>query len=914
MLVEREAQLAELRKAFSNEGLSAGCLGLITGGIGCGKTELLEEIARRARAASMRVISATCSAVEQSLPYAMVDQLFRDLALAGELPLMPDALRASRVDENPSPELLRFYHEVLAVIAARGPVLLAIDDIQHADEPSLRCLLYLYRRLQGCPVTLMVTHGAQFAVNASTPLGELLFQPRIRRAIVGSLSKEGVYQLIRSHQGGQRPNAVEVVALTGGNPLLAKALLQDPYPVKDAGCVGDSFLYAALACIHRSGTAGLRIARAMAVLKGDVSVELLSKLTGLKVRTAERLVQALTDTGVLSARGFHHPQVRAAVLDNMPADEAAELHHRAAVLLHDEGAPNLVLAQHMLAAGSFSEPWATQVLIEAGREALRADQISVALKCLRTAEEHTQDEQERLVINTELAISVWRVKPEVAARKLSALAEPISQGLLPVGRLLALVPGMLWHGLEREAVSALESVEKSGPLEPCLRTTRDATLLWIQSTYPGVATRLSGLIERVPAQPPVTPSAAEHLGYEALWALAAVVQGRPMDTAVATAEQVLQRVRIADNTLETLTSALSVLVYAGRLDLADSWCRQLESEAADRDAPTWQALLCALRGLVALRHGDLPTASRLSDEALRLTSPVGWGAGIGLPLSVGIRAAVGVGDDQKARRLVGHPVPEHIFQTRYGLHYLIARGRYHLAQDHLHAALADFLSCGERLTAWGIDSTGLVPWRTDAAQTWLRMGNRERAVEEIEEQLAMIGSNHPGLRGSALRVLAMTAPLGRRHELLMEALELLQASGERYEMALVLADLSALHRGLEDSGRARIYARRAWRIAKDCGASALCRSLFPSARDRVHSSASDDQAGSEMIHDLTEAERRVGALAAQGHSNRDIADQLFITVSTVEQHLTRVYRKLDVRHRQDLPSSLAFHEPARRSA
>ncbi|MEU8190538.1 helix-turn-helix domain-containing protein, partial [Micromonospora carbonacea] len=61
---------------------------------------------------------------------------------------------------------------------------------------------------------------------------------------------------------------------------------------------------------------------------------------------------------------------------------------------------------------------------------------------------------------------------------------------------------------------------------------------------------------------------------------------------------------------------------------------------------------------------------------------------------------------------------------------------------------------------------------------------------------------------------------------------------------------------------------------------------------------------------LSEAERRVAALAAQGHTNRQISSKLFITVSTVEQHLTRVYRKLDVKRRTDLPARLvAYAEP-----
>ncbi|MDT7782149.1 MAG: hypothetical protein QOF58_568 [Pseudonocardiales bacterium] len=58
-------------------------------------------------------------------------------------------------------------------------------------------------------------------------------------------------------------------------------------------------------------------------------------------------------------------------------------------------------------------------------------------------------------------------------------------------------------------------------------------------------------------------------------------------------------------------------------------------------------------------------------------------------------------------------------------------------------------------------------------------------------------------------------------------------------------------------------------------------------------------------HELSEAELEVTELAAQGHTNREIADRLFITASTVEQHLTRVYRKLNVKYRTDMPADIA---------
>jgi DNA-binding CsgD family transcriptional regulator len=59
------------------------------------------------------------------------------------------------------------------------------------------------------------------------------------------------------------------------------------------------------------------------------------------------------------------------------------------------------------------------------------------------------------------------------------------------------------------------------------------------------------------------------------------------------------------------------------------------------------------------------------------------------------------------------------------------------------------------------------------------------------------------------------------------------------------------------------------------------------------------------VESLTPSERRIADLAAQGHSNREIAQSLFLTVKTVENHLTNAYRKLDIHTRTELPTALA---------
>ncbi|MFI7500662.1 AAA family ATPase [Streptomyces sp. NPDC049687] len=915
LFIERDVQLAQLCPLIDQKPAQGPHLGVITGPVACGKTELLEEVVQRATDDGIRVLSAQCSSMEQSIPYAMVDQLFRGLALAGELPLMPDEIRAARGAPVPAPPLLRFFHEVMVSLSARGSLLLTVDDIHHADEQSLRVLLYLHRRARYAPASLLVSHGAQYGIPVTAPLRELLHQPRVRRVTVGPLSKNGTARLTHSlAEPGNAPRAAEVFALTGGNPLLLHALLQDraaagPRAEGDGTpLAGDAYVHAALTCIHRSGPDGLRITRALAVLDGHGSVDALARLAGLELATVERTVRVLTDAGLLTGRHFRQTAVRDAVLDDLPPEERADLHQQAAALLYSEGAPALDIADHLLTAGQPGEPWATRVLTEAGRQAQRIDRTQLALRCLRHAEKTAAEEAERLCIGAELAATVWRTRPGVAAQQLRTLAGPAGEGRLPAGHTLSVVPGLLWHGMADEAVAALRAAEDAARTDPAVAGGLDTLRMWIDSTYPAIARRTGHEpaplpVRASPAQAATDPTAAA--AGRALWALSSVLRGHNHQEVSDTAEQVLQSVRLHDHTLEVLTAAVSALIYGGRLTVAAEWGRRLEAEAAERQAPTWRAVLGSLRAVVALRLGDLPTAARLAQTSLELMPAEAWGVGVGIPLSTAINAALSMGDSETAAQLVARPVPEHMLDTRFGLHYLSARARHHMMEGRTHAALADHLSCGERMREWGMDTAELVPWRVNAAKIWLRTDNAERAAQLIEEHLAVAESGRPGTRGVALRILAATKDPVRRVELLGQAVELLQAGGNRYELAWGLADLGHLHHQLGEPAKARTFARRAWRVAKDCGAEALYQSLFPGQAARQERGGQDK---ADAIGSLTEAELRVAALATQGHTNREIGAKLFITVSTVEQHLTRVYRKLDVRHRQDLPTSLLLQE------
>jgi DNA-binding NarL/FixJ family response regulator len=150
-------------------------------------------------------------------------------------------------------------------------------------------------------------------------------------------------------------------------------------------------------------------------------------------------------------------------------------------------------------------------------------------------------------------------------------------------------------------------------------------------------------------------------------------------------------------------------------------------------------------------------------------------------------------------------------------------------------------------------------------------------------------------------VLAAASELPKRPALLRQSVECLTAAQNRFELARALSDSSVVYQQLGELDRARLLARRAAQVTKACLSAAPAAAEESRAPEqRTAAQAGWRQDGHQTRQVLSEAERRVAELAALGHTNRQISQMLYITVSTVEQHLTRVYRKLGITQRTDL--------------
>lgn len=929
-LVERETELGLVAELVAATGNGEGSVLLVDAPVASGKTEILQAVEREAIRYGALTLTASASVWEKGFPLAVVAQLLDNVPGEAHPRWSDTKLRLkefhgrTQAGERPPVDLLRDIHELLVELAEKSPVAVVVDDLHHSDGASLSLLLGLARRGQRKPMLFA------FGQQSSCMRGLQLFQTELRRLPHCShmplkpLSPAGVARFLAQHLDDEQARSLAPAheALSGGNPLLVRALLDDyrgavaptadgpartgPAPTGPGLVPGDSYRQAVTACLQRGSADAADVAHALAVLHTSGSPHLTGRLLDLGRDGVERLRRVLAGSGLLTADGFRHPVAREAVLEHMPPARRTALHLRAARLLFDDGAPATTVATHLLAAGQAREPWAARVLCEAAEQVLREDRATLAQNYLELVLRDSGDPVQQATVTLQLARSVWRRSPDRALRRTLSMVDTFDLQQATEEQAIQLVKSLLRHGMFSDAEAVLEGLaDRIGQAPGLAGEDLQAFRLWLACSYPVLA-------RRFPLDPRPGPGRATFWGVtrtspllQATTLLHTVLSGAPAQHEIAATQQELQVLRLDDETLEPLGTALMALVYVDWIDVAELWCGELLAEATERGVPAWIGVLSSVMAEVALRRGDLRATEKYARAALSHISSEGWGVAVGSTRAALLTALTARGDFRTAGQLVNEPLPDSIFDTRDGLHYQQARGRFHLALGHPHAALRDFEDCSARMREWGLDRPSLLSWRTDAAQALLALNRVDEARRLAREQLEMLGPDSPRIRGLTLRVLAATAPLEQRPALLGRAVGDLESARDGLELAQALGDLSRALGATGDPVGARHAMVRARQLARACHAEVLLPALrepeeeMPRRPEPVARSHDEEQGPAE----LSEAERRVARLVAKGRSNREVASLLFITVSTVEQHLTSIYRKLHINRRAELRSA-----------
>ena len=224
----------------------------------------------------------------------------------------------------------------------------------------------------------------------------------------------------------------------------------------------------------------------------------------------------------------------------------------------------------------------------------------------------------------------------------------------------------------------------------------------------------------------------------------------------------------------------------------------------------------------------------------------------------------------------------------------VARGELALARRDASGALADFTRAGEEFPYSG--------WRPGAARAQLLLGEGARATELADEELARAQRfGAPRGLGIALRVAGLCHGGKRGLGLLEESVEVLQDSPAALERATSLCELGAALRRARRRVDSRPHLREAVELAHRCGAQPLAERA---RTELVASGARPRRVALSGVESLTASELRVCQLAADGMSNAEIAQALFVTRRTVETHLGNAYRKLEITSRAELAKAL----------
>jgi ATP/maltotriose-dependent transcriptional regulator MalT len=348
-------------------------------------------------------------------------------------------------------------------------------------------------------------------------------------------------------------------------------------------------------------------------------------------------------------------------------------------------------------------------------------------------------------------------------------------------------------------------------------------------------------------------------------------------------------------------AAMLALAVADRPETGPLWEQTLAQ--AYRNGSLFSRLSMSLwDGAFKLAAGELPHAEESLTTNLEETEVYGLKVPQAMAYTNAFLGAVylEMGDVEKAREAVAQATIEpgdDSDGTNFARRSVVG---VHLARGDGEAALAaaeDYERHAERTQnpAWA-------PWRTLKAQALALLGRRDEAIALAREEVELARAwGAPSSLGRSLRVLGELLGKDGMAEL-EESVALLDQCPGRVERARALAALGAELRRARRPTDAREPLGRALELAEVSGALALAehaRSELYATGARPRSTALDG------VESLTDRELRVATLAAEGQTNRDIAQLLYVTPKTVEVHLTNAYRKLNIASRRELPAALA---------
>jgi DNA-binding NarL/FixJ family response regulator len=878
---------------------------VVTGDAGIGKTTVWEAGLEAARQRGFRVLSTRASSAEARLSYGalidLLDGVGRDELTqlpAPQLYALEVALHRTEPAEPPPEAAIALgFLNALRALANRRPVLVAVDDVPWLDAPSAGLLVFAARRLESDgPVFLLARRSGR-----TSTLEQAFGTGQLDRLEVESLSYGATRRLLSERLGLSLPRHVlrRLVDITLGNPLFALELgrelaergppaIGDDLPVPDAV----------------EGLLGMRVARLPAetrrlLLATALSADLTTSQLGAIV--GSRAVEDAVEDGMLLVDGTRvrpsHPLRAAAVKNRSRARTRRELHLALAGVVADEE----LRARHLaLAAEGADETLAAGVAGAAAAAARRGaarEAAELAEHAFRLTPTGSAARSSRL-----LALAGYF---EVAgeAQRVTDLLTPALDSLAPgaprVRAQLLLSEGGGVRSVtdhQRHLESALEEAGDDGLLRAQVLAKRSihATAACVERVKDAEAWALEAL--RLGS----SDSEVVRLALHGLaWARA--LAGKPIADL---GERFRAESRSAFHIVDSVDRVAGLrLTWRGEVAAAQTALGGLFA-LADERGESWSYVILRLHLCeLALRAGDWDTATRLLDEWAGSTEAELLAAPSYERCRASLAAGRGFPEDVErwaAPALAGAEATGARWQL---LETQRARGVAALLAHDPGGAVESLRAVWQHTQREGVDDPGAIAVAPNLVEALVESGElgEARAVTDRLRQLAE-QQEHPWGRAAAKRCAGLISLAGGSYDeeaaaALREAADDYAGLGLRFDAAWSLLLLGRGQRRHRKWAAARAALERAVAAFDELGSPGwVAEARSELARVGARRPASEGA--------LSPAEGRVAELAADGLSNKEIAQTLHVTVKTVEAHLSHAYSKLGVRSRSQLAARL----------
>jgi DNA-binding CsgD family transcriptional regulator len=931
-ILAREEELARAGGLIDAAAGGSGGVLLVEGAAGIGKTRLLREICRKGADAGLCVLSARASELERSFAFGLVRQavepVLEDLDAAGRARLLAGVVRPaapvlsgdSAPDGEPRPEPYAVLHGLfwlLARLADQRPVLLALDDLHWADQGTLDLLSFVVPRVESVPLIVIGAARPRTDEPADAQLAMLTAEPGVTVLRPRSLDEHAVGTLVADVLGGDpdRQFVLACLAASGGNPFLLIELLRELRERRLKPAARNAHLVALVSPenVSRSvagriaslGGAALAVARAVAVLGEHPTLALAAEMAGLDERAAVSAATALTRAGVFSPDapvGFAHPLLRTAVDSELAPADRARLHQTAARLLEASGAGVELTGLHLAETEPRGDEHALRILAEAGRGALRRGAPETAARLLRRALDERPRDEDRCRLLFDLGSAESELGgPEAKDHLEQCVVE--SPDVMIQTKALALLDLAWITGPRPEAQHQLlplyeRVTEEAWQRDRQLALSLEAARLSVLFINPQLSAQFEQQADRFSDLAGDTPAECALLAWVARRSLMA---GGPAGVVAELAERAARHPDVNAASAAWFLHMVFSLISAERLQTAERVVTRALEAATDRGSVSGFASCSTLRGLVRHAAGDLRGCEADARAALDSGGLAGF-----YPFQPLIPLGESLADQGRsteveallAQRQLDGELPD----ARPYTALLIARGRLRAAAGDMPAASRDLRQALHRLDQAGSRGVVGIDGRLEAALVLHALGEVDQA-RDLSDQALELAAKWEGRRaqGGALRVAGLLRGGENGLEMLREAADTLEDSPARLWHAKALVDLGATLRRANHRRDCREPLREGIELAERCGAIPLA----DRARRELQASGGRVPPRTGGGHDtLTPSELRIAELAASGLSNPEIAQRLFVTIKTVEMHLSNAYRKLDISSRHQLAAAL----------